>query len=75
MGIIEAIKQIERERGIEIGMRMGMEIKKRIEKKNHEFVENLLLHTSFDTKKIAQLVNVSENFVRKVKRTLRKKSQ
>lgn len=66
MGIIETIKKIEREEGIELGIEQGAE------KKSYEFVGNLLLNTDFDTAKIASLANVPEAFVRKVKKELKK---
>ena len=40
------------------------------EKKNYEFVKNLLLLTDCTVPKIASLVNESEDFVQKVKDSL-----
>ena len=39
------------------------------EKKSHEVVKNLLLNTDFTIAKIASLANVTEAFVKKVKKT------
>ena len=58
MDIIETIKKIEREEGREEG----------IGQKNYEFVQNLLTNTDFSVRKIAALANVTEAFVRKVKK-------
>ncbi|MBX3256339.1 MAG: PD-(D/E)XK nuclease family transposase [Chitinophagaceae bacterium] len=44
-----------------------------IERKNHEFVENLLMNTDFNVRKIAALVNVTEAFVKMVRAGMRKK--
>jgi len=60
MGIIEAIKFIEREAAAE-------EAEAR---KNHEVVKNLLRHTDFGRSKIAMLAGVTESFVRKVRREM-----
>ena len=57
MGIIETIKMITREEALEEGIEKG------IDRKNHEFVQNLLLSTNFSISKIAALTGVSENFV------------
>lgn len=53
------------ERGLEKGIERGME------KKTLEVVKTLLLNTRHSVREIANLVNVSETFVRKVKRSLR----
>ncbi len=70
MGIIEAIRKIEREEGIEIGMERGMEkgLEKGMEKKTYEFVRNLLIAKKFSIAEIANLVGVTEAFVNKVKK-------
>lgn len=52
MGIIETIKLITREEGMEQGKIV--------------FVKNLLKNTDFDTAKIANLADVSEDFVLKI---------
>ena len=62
MGIIEAIKKIEREEGIEKGL----------EQKSYEVVSNLLNAGKFTVSEIANFANVSEAFVRKVKKERRK---
>jgi len=59
MGIIETIKKIEREEGME--------------QKSYEFVQNLLTSTDFSVKKIAALANVTLAFVKKVQVALNKK--
>jgi len=56
------------ERGMERGMEKGME--RGMEKRTHEFVKTLLLNTDFNIAKIANLVNVTPAFVRKVKKSL-----
>lgn len=61
MGIIEAIKVITLEEGIEKGIKTGAQ------NKTYEFVENLLLNTDFDIPKIAALANTTQSFVKKVK--------
>jgi predicted transposase/invertase (TIGR01784 family) len=57
MGIIETIKQITFEEGMEKGL----------EKSKEQFVKNLLSNTDFSIAKIALLANVTEAFVKKVK--------
>jgi len=52
------------EKGIEKGMEKGQE------KKSFEVVQTLVLNTSHTVPEIAGLVNVSEDFVRKVKESL-----
>lgn len=64
MGIIEAIKKIEREEAFEKGMEKGLE------KGKTDFVKYLLSQSDFKISKIAELVGVSESFVRKVKKTM-----
>ena len=74
MGIIETIKKIEREdafeKGIEKGMEEGMEkgIEKGIEKGKKEVVTNLISTGNFSISQIANLANVSESFVRRIKK-------
>jgi hypothetical protein len=46
-------------------------IEKGIEKGKQAFVKNLLLHTDFAIAKIAGLSDVTEAFVKKVKKTLK----
>jgi hypothetical protein len=45
----------------------------RVEEMNGEFVRNLLKGTEFSMDEIASLVGVSVDFVKEVKKTLRKK--
>jgi hypothetical protein len=45
-------------------------IEKGAEEKSYEVVKNLLLKTDFSIAKIASLANVTESFVRKVKKTI-----
>jgi predicted transposase/invertase (TIGR01784 family) len=82
MGIIETIKMITREEALEEGIEKGMQkgiqkgIEKGIEKgenrKNHEFVKNLLLNTDFSISKIAALAGVSEDFAKEVQSNVKK---
>lgn len=81
---IEHDRQTAREEGMKEGMEKGMKegmkkrMKKRMEegmeegmeKKSYEVVENLLSAGGFSISKIANLVNVTESFVRKVKKGL-----
>ncbi len=66
------------EKGMKKGMEKGMEKgilkgrEKGIQERNSDFVRNLLLNTDFSIKKIAELVSVSESFVRKVKAEISK---
>jgi len=50
-------------------MEKGME--KGAEKKSYEFVKNLLLADEFSIAKIASFANVTESFVRKVKKEIK----
>ena len=49
-------------------------IEKGIEKGKKAFVKNLLINTDFSIAKIAALSDVTEAFVKKVKKTLKKKT-
>jgi hypothetical protein len=60
MGIIETIKMLTMEEGIEQGE----------QNKTYEIVKNLLLNTEFDNSRIAVLTSTSESFVEKVKEDL-----
>ena len=53
------------EKGIEKGIEKGRQEEKEI------LVKNLLLNTDFTIGKIASLTNVTESFVKKVKKTLK----
>lgn len=64
MGIIETIKKIQLEEAFEKGIEKG------IEKKNREFIFNLLHARKFTISEIANLANVSDSFVRKLKKEL-----
>jgi flagellar biosynthesis/type III secretory pathway protein FliH len=66
-GMKEAMKKRIKKR-MEEEMEEGME--EGIEKKSYEVVENLLSAGGFSISKIANLVNVTESFVRKVKKGL-----
>ncbi len=68
MGIIETIKMLTREEGIEIGLGQGLE--KGEEKKSTEVVTRMLETGKFSFLEIANLTNVSEDFVRKVQNKL-----
>lgn len=65
MGIIEAIKMITLEEGIERGIATGEY------NKTYEIVKNLLINTDFETSKVAALANCSESLVEKVQEDLR----
>jgi hypothetical protein len=67
MGIMETIKQIEREEVFEKGIEKG------IEKKSREFIQNLLTTGKFSVSEIAGFAGVTEPFVRKVRASLKKK--
>ena len=62
MGIIETIKMITREEGIEKGR----------EQEKTTFVNNLLLNTDFDIAKISALTGTSKAYVKKIKDSLKK---
>ena len=70
MGIIETIKMITREEGIEEGIERGIEKGREQEKIN--FVNNLLLNTDFDISKIAALSGTSIEYVKKIQNSLKK---
>ncbi len=76
MGIIEAIKMITMEEGIEKGMEKGIVqgIERGERSKTYEIVKNMLLNTDFDNSKIAALANCSESLVEEIKEDLRRKS-
>jgi hypothetical protein len=61
MGIIETIKMLTMEEGIEKGE----------QNKTFEIVKNLLLNTDFDIAKIAVLANTSESIVRKLQKAIK----
>lgn len=61
MGIIETIQMLEMEEGMEIGQK----------KKSYEVVKNLLKANRFTVSEIAKFVDVTEYFVRKVKKDLK----
>lgn len=66
MGIIETIKQIQLEEAFEKGIQKG------IEKKNREFIFNVMHAGRFTISEIANFANVSESFVKKLKKELKK---
>lgn len=65
----DILYRLGEKKGIEKGMEKGIE--KGIEKGKETFVKNLLLNTDFTIGKIARLSNVTEAFVKKVKKTLK----
>ncbi len=71
MGIIETIKMIEREEAFEKGFKVGLE-KARKYKYEQAVVSNMLNLSECTVSEIANYVNVSESFVRKVKKELKK---
>ena len=75
MGIIETIKQIEREEVFEKGIGKGRKkgVEEGIEKKSREFIQNLLTAGKFSVSAIAGFAGVAESFVRKVRASVKKK--
>ncbi len=73
MGIIETIKMLTMEEGIEIGIEKGYEqgiekgLEKGEEKKSFEVVTKMLQSGKFSISEIVNFADVSEDFVRKVK--------
>jgi predicted transposase YdaD len=65
MGIIENIKMLEREEGIEEGLEKGLEkgVELGEERKATKFVQNLLATNQFSVAQIATLADVTEAFV------------
>lgn len=68
MGIIETIKMLEREEGMEKGIEKGME--KGTFSKSYTVVKNLLKLEKFSIAEIASIAEVDEEFVKKVKEEL-----
>jgi len=66
MGVKETLLEEGRTEGVQIGRK---EEKKEL---NYLFVKNLLTQTTFSVAMIASLCNVSEAFVRKIKKELNK---
>jgi hypothetical protein len=79
MGIIETIKKIEREEGIEIGREKGIEeglekgIEKGIEKGKREVIENLITKLGLSDKQVADIAEMPVSFVKKVRASLKNK--
>lgn len=77
MGIIETIKMLTREEGIEIGIEQGIEkgiergIERGEEKKSIEVVTKMLQSGKFSISEIANFTEVSEDFVKKVQKELK----
>ncbi|MBB5438607.1 UDP-N-acetylglucosamine transferase subunit ALG13 [Pedobacter sp. AK017] len=69
MGLTEALKMLDREEGIEIG------IKKTEARKNHDFVENLIVKFGFSDEQVVAAAEVSINFVKKVRKELEAKNK
>ncbi|MFT3945795.1 MAG: hypothetical protein QM763_02380 [Agriterribacter sp.] len=71
MGIIETIKKIEREEGIEIGIKKGREegieegLEKGIEKGKREVIENLIIKLGLSDKQVADIAEMPVSFVKK----------
>lgn len=70
MGIIETIKKIQLEDALEKGIELGIE--KGIEEGKSEVVTILLRQNKFTISEIANFTNVTENFVRKIKKGMKK---
>jgi len=79
MGIIETIKKIEREEGIEIGMKKGIEkgiekgMERGIEKGKQEVIENLIIKLGLSDKQVADVTEMPVSFVKKIRAALKKK--
>ena len=75
MGIIETIKQIEREEGIEIGMARGIErgMEKGIEKGKQDIIENLIIKLGLSDKQVADIAEMPVSAVKKIRASLKKK--
>jgi predicted transposase YdaD len=71
MGIIETIKKIEREEGIEIGREKGIE--EGIEKGKQEVIENLIIKLGLSDKQVADIAEMPVSFVKKVRTSLKKR--
>ena len=76
MGLLEAIKKIEREEGIEEGMKLGVQqgIKQGFNKgaaqAKVKMVENAIIKLGLNDAQIALLANVTKGFVKKVRTSL-----
>lgn len=75
MGIIEAIKKIEREEGRQEGRQQGRQEgrKEGREEERRQFVTQLLSDTDFSIQRIAKLANVTEAFVKRIQAQAGKK--
>jgi predicted transposase YdaD len=71
MGIIETIKKIERDEGIEIGREKGIE--EGIEKGKQEVIENLIIKLGLSDKQVADIAEMPVSFVKKVRASLKKR--
>jgi predicted transposase YdaD len=71
MGIIETIKKIERDEGIEIGREKGIE--EGIEKGKQEVIENLIIKLGLSDKQVADIAEMPVSFVKKVRTSLKKR--
>lgn len=71
MGIIETIMMLIREEGRKKGRKEGIKLglKEAAERKDHEFVKNLLLNTDFEIARVAALAGVTQDFLTKVQST------
>jgi predicted transposase/invertase (TIGR01784 family) len=72
MGIIETIKMLAEEEGVEKGIEKGIERGVEIGRQNEKItlVKSLLLHTNFDNAKIANLCDVPEEMVSQLQKDL-----
>ena len=89
MGIIETIKKIEREEGIEIGLERGIKkglekgreegieegLEKGIAKGKREVIENLITKLGLSDKQVADVTEMQVSFVRKIRAALKKKNK
>lgn len=70
--LIERFKKEGREEGIKEERKEGIkERRKAVQKTKLSIIKNLLLNTDFTVAKIAALTDVTEDFVRKVKKSLK----
>lgn len=67
MGIMEAVRELVLDEGIEIG------IQKTEARKNHDIAAKLIMKTALSDEQIADIVEVSVSFVKKVRTELENK--
>jgi flagellar biosynthesis/type III secretory pathway protein FliH len=72
MGIIETIKMLAEEEGLEKGLQKGIEkgLEEGIKKEKRTIVRSMILNTNFDNAKIAQLCDTAEAAVKQMREDL-----